>query len=1143
MCFANTEMPLRQPRPITVAALAGACVLALLAGCASQEQEGRSSAQEAPQPTLFERLPAEKTGIDFRNTLSAHPTPHRNELLYEYFSNGGGVAVGDVNGDGLDDVYLSGSMTYNRLYLNRGDMTFEDVTDVAGVAGRVNTWKTGVTMADVNGDGLLDLYAAYSGDLPLDRRVDELYINRGVGDDGVPRFEEQARAYGLANPHSSNQAYFFDYDRDGDLDLFLLTHNVKRTPQQDAEQTRRELTKDDPISGNRLYENVGGRFEDVTARAGIRSSPLTYGLGAGLADFNKDGWVDLYVGNDYGPPDYLYINNGDGTFSDELARRMGHTSYASMGIDASDLNNDGYADVVVLDMLAEDNRRQKLLHGFDDEEAFAEIVAAGFHHQYMRNTLQLNNGNGTFSEVGQLAGISNTDWSWAPLVADFNNDGWKDLFVTNGTLHDISDRDFLEYRTRYLISKNYDLGVEDVAHLLEMLPSSDLENYAFENRGELRFEDASDRWGLGERLKSTGAAYSDLDNDGDLDLITNNLNDYAYVFENRSTDMPSRGYVKVDLEGDSANTFGIGAKVTLYAGGAVQYAEQVPTKGYLSTVSPTLHFGLGPHARADSVQVRWPDGRGQTMTDVEANRRVVFRQRDATEAPARPPPADPVFEEVPSPIAFEHEMAGTIDDFRRQPLMTNPKSFSGPALAKGDVNGDGLADVYAGGGSGQAGRLYLQRRDGPFAPTAQPAFEAAKRSDDVDALFFDYDRDGDLDLYVASGGYGTFAPDDAALQDRLYVNDGEGNFTQEPEALPEMRTSTGAVATSDIDGDGWPDLFVGGRVVPGRYPEPPRSYVLMNDGQGRFEDRTTEVAPALEHIGMVTDADWHDLGGDGTEELVVVGEWMPISVFENAGGVLSNETGRYFEKAYSGLWNTLLIDDFNRDGIADLVAGNLGLNSQLKASEGQPAELYYADFRRNGSVYPILNFYIQDASYPYVTLDELRDQMPAIASRFPNYAAYAEAELGDVFTDEELEGARKLEANVLETALFMGSRGGRFERRGLPVEAQFAPAFTINPLDYNGDGHTDLVLGGNINGARVRFGKYDANYGVLLRGDEGAAFEYVPQHESGLRLRGDVRSALVLGSKFFFGMNGGAIQAYEFEMPLADELEHTALSN
>ncbi|HEV8264290.1 MAG TPA: VCBS repeat-containing protein, partial [Gemmatimonadales bacterium] len=686
-----------------------------------------------------------ETGIRFRNTLSEQPTPHRTELLFEYFSNGGGVAAGDLNGDGLEDLYFTGNMVYNSMYLNRGGMHFEDVTRAAGVAGRPNTWKTGVTFADVNGDGRLDIYVCYSGDLPLERRIDELYINQGNDGKGIPRFAERAREYGLANPHSSDQAYFFDYDRDGDLDLFLLTHNVKTTSYLDLQGTRKEMEKEDPVSGVRFYRNDHGHFNDVTRHAGLSSSALTYGLGAGISDVDKDGWIDIYVGNDYSPPDYLYMNNGDGTFSDELGSRIGHTPYASMGVDVADINNDGWSDIMVVDMLAADNRRQKTSLIPNDRRLFAMFVQSGFHHQYMRNMLQLNNGDGTFSEIGQLAGVSNTDWSWAPLIADFDNDGWKDLFITNGTLHDATDLDFLAFKRDYVAMKRQQLDPRDIALLMARLPTSDVANYAFRNEGNLRFRDVSSDWGLGVPLKSTGAAYSDLDNDGDLDLVTNNINEYASLFENQTADASDNNYLQIELKGTGKNTFGLGAKVTVYAGGEQQYAEQMSTRGYLSTVTPILHFGLGSLAAVDSVHVIWPDGKAQTLMNVGANRRITVHQENAVAAEhaSRANNDSPtVFKEVPSPITFEHRMAGDIDDFRRQPLMDHPRSFLGPPLVKADVNGDGLVDVFAGGGNGQAGRLYLQQRDGRFVAVAQPALEADKRSQDVAAVFLDYNRDG-----------------------------------------------------------------------------------------------------------------------------------------------------------------------------------------------------------------------------------------------------------------------------------------------------------------------------------------------------------------------------------------------------------------
>ncbi|MEZ4701463.1 MAG: VCBS repeat-containing protein [Rhodothermales bacterium] len=1095
------------------------CTLLLAAGCAPDGADAPRSTPPVQEPLFAQLVPA-RTGIDFQNTLLEHPSPLRTDLLNEYFSNGAGVAVGDVNGDGLEDLYFTGNMTYGRLYLNRGGLTFEDVTEVAGVAGRKDTWKTGAAMADVDGDGRLDLYVSYSGELPLDRRVDELYINKGNEADGTPRFEEQAAAFGLANPHSTNQAHFFDYDRDGDLDLFLIGNNTPRTPYQDPMGTREELEKDDPVHGNRLYRNDAGRFTDVTRRAGIRSSPLTYSLGAGVADLDNDGWMDLYVGNDYSPPDYLYRNNGDGTFTDVLADRIGHIANASMGVDVADLNNDGWSDIVVLDMLGATNARQKTQFAPNDRDGFDRFLASGFHAQYTRNMLQLNTGDGRFSEIGQLAGVHATDWSWAPLIADFDNDGWKDLFITNGILHDTIDRDFLAFKHRY-VQRKPKLEPADIQYLMDVLPATDLANYAFRNTGDLRFDDASAAWGLGAPLRSTGAAYADLDNDGDLDLVTNNVNEYASIFENRAERLAPGAYLQVVLHGAGANTAGIGARVTLYAGVSLQVAEQMPMRGYLSSVSQVLHFGLGNREAVDSLRVRWPDGRSQTLRNVAGNRRIELRQEEAEAAEAAEAPA-PLFEATRAPIDFTHRMAGAVDDFRRQPLMVEPASFDGPPLAAGDVDGDGLPDLFVGGGGGQAGQVHRQRAGGRFERLPTPDFEADRYAEDTAALFFDADGDGDLDLYVGSGGYGLLAPDDETLQDRLYLNDGRGRLTRRPDALPAMRTSTGAVAAGDVNGDGALDLFVGGRVVPGRYPEPPRSYLLVNDGNGRFADRTADAAPGLERPGMVTDAAWHDLDGDGTDELVVVGSWMPIRVFERADRGLVDATARYFDAPRSGLWTALRIADLDGDGRPDLLAGNYGTNTQLQA----PVELYFSDYDNNRTVDPLLTFPVQGVPYPFPTLEELRTQAPSLASRFPDHGTYAGATLADILSPEQQAASTPLEANTLETSLFLGTASGRFVQRALPIQAQFAPVFAIETLDADGDGALDLLLAGNLNEAPIRLGKNDASYGVLLRGDGAGGYYYVPQPESGLGLRGEVRSIVRVGEMLLFGRNRGTLLAY-----------------
>jgi hypothetical protein len=1099
-------------------------ILMAAVGCSTEENKS-----EAPlkQDTLFTLLSPKETNIHFSNTLSEGTGINRNVLMYEYFYNGAGVAVGDLNNDGLDDLFFTANMGYNKLYLNRGEMKFQDITQHAGVPGRKNTWKSGVTMADVNGDGLLDIYVCYTGQLPLDRRIDELYIHQGVNQNGRPIFEEQAANYGLTQPHSSNQASFFDYDRDGDLDLFLLTHNVQSLPILDKESIRQQLTKNDPVNGIRLYRNDSGKFTDVTQQAGIQSSPLMYGLGTGIADINKDGWPDIYIANDYSPPDYLYINNQDGTFTDKLGEYVQHTSFASMGIDIADFNNDALPDIYVLDMLPADNRRQKILNNPNDWGEFNKNVEVGFHHQYTRNVLQLNNGNNTFSEISHLAGVAKTDWSWAPLAADYNNDGHKDLFVTNGNVRDVTNKDYIRYEQQYIQQQNSNLQSSDVKHLLQELPVSKLKNYIFQNNGDLTFKDASAKWGVDIPSNSHGAAYTDLDNDGDLDLVTSNINDPAYIFENRNSAQSDAHFLKVALEGTGKNTYGIGSKITIYTKGEKQYLEQMPMRGYLSSVSPTLHFGLGNHDTVDSLQIIWPDGQEQQLTDIPADQQITLQQEKASVTSPENTPPPKLFEPVPSPISFTHQLKQDLNDFKRQPLMINAQSTVGPAMAKADLNADGLEDIFVGGGADQTAKIYLQEAEESFVEHPQPAFNAAQRSTDVEALFFHANDDGHPDLYVASGGYGNYSPIDPALQDRLYLNDGDGNFADATDGLPDMPTSSSAVTTTDINNDGALDLFVGGHVIPGRYPELPRSYLLINDGNGSFTNQTAQIAPELRHIGMVRDAGWYDLNGDPNQELIVAGHWMPLSIFELNDGQLLNVTDTYFDRSYHGFWNTILIEDFNNDGKPDLLAGNLGTNSRLHASMQEPAELYYNDFDENGSIDPILFYHIQGTSHPFPTLSELRRQLPVMDSRFSSHEQYGKATLNDVFTDTELDNAQKLKADYLHTSLFLNEGNSTFVKQDLPIEAQFSPVFVSHILDYNNDGEKDLFLGGNQNHSPIRFGKYDANYGMLLQGNGEGDFNYVPQHRSGFKLTGDIRSLLDLNDTLLFGINGQPIEAYQ----------------
>lgn len=1073
-----------------------------------------SNNEASKENALFRQISSDDSGINFSNTLSE--TDSFNIIFYEFFYNGSGVAIGDINNDGLSDIFLGGNMVDSKLYINKGNLSFEDITESAGI-NTSDKWVTGISIVDINQDGKLDIYVCVGGN------VDQLYRNLlyiNTSDENQVSFSENAAAVGLDDDGYSTQAAFFDYDQDGDLDMYLLTSSVKIPNKMEIRERKNDGSV---INTDRFYRNDGTDpstglpiFRNISQEAGILWDG--FGLGIIVCDINKDQLPDVYVANDFISDDLLYINQGNGTFKEELRSYFKHSSFSAMGTDVADINNDGLVDFFTLDMLPEDNYRKKIMAGnIRSVDRFLLEKKAGYSPQYIRNTLQLNNGeiNGkqTFSEIGQLAGVFETDWSWVPLFADFDNDGYKDLFVGNGIVHDITNMDFTSFWTNEIQSKanseSNDLN-KNLRKELEKREGVKKSNLIYRNNGSLLFEDKTKEWGLDEPLYTTSGVFADLDNDGDLDLVLNNINDKASVYENllQNDSTNNAHFLNIQLFGDSLNLGGIGARIELFYTDKYQYYEHFPVRGFQSMVDPKIHFGIGEVNSIDSLKILWPNGKLQKLVNVKADQLLTLHYNNAngeTVYGNEKHQKNQLFGDVTKEknIFYKHTEREFID-YKFQPLIPHQYSKEGPGISVGDVNGDQLEDFYVGGSLSYPGILFLQQNDGSFTSMS---LSGDHTYEDMGSLFFDADNDGDLDLYIVSGGSG-LPSGSPYYGDRFYVNDGKGGLILGEKVLPNINVCGSLVTAADYDKDGDLDLFIGGRVDLEKYPLPERSYLLRNDSDAngiRFTDVTNQVSPGLEKAGFIASALWTDYNLDGWVDLMLAGEWMPVTVFKNEEGKFTNVTSGTGLQKYTGWWNSLLGADFDKDGDIDYVAGNLGLNTPYKVSQDHPMQIIAKDFDNNGAIDPITSYYIQGKDYPMYSRDLLISQLPHLKKKFTSYDAYASSGTSDIFSKEEMENAYVVDSRYHTSSYIENKGNGTFTVHSLPIEAQFSPVFGILANDYNNDGHNDLLLAGNSHDLNPETGKYDASVGLFLSGDGRGNFSPVPGRESGFFADGDVK--------------------------------------
>jgi enediyne biosynthesis protein E4 len=1062
---------------------------------------------------LFTRLPGAESGIHFNNEVHENDSSH--SFINEFGYMGGGVGIGDFNNDGKKDIFFSGNQVSCRLYINKGNNVFEDITEKAGLY--TDVWCTGVSIVDINNDGYDDIYVCVFGKDLLHRSKNLLFINQHD-----LTFKEEAEAYGLADTGYSTQAVFFDYDKDGDLDMYLT--NYLLTANNANNIYPRDRSGYSPAN-DRLYRNDGDSshighpvFRDVSMQAGIKEDG--FGLGVVAGDFNGDGWPDIYVANDFVSNDELWLNNHNGTFTNCIAEAMRHQGYSSMGADAADINNDALPDIVTLDMLPEYNGRKKTSLFFMNHDRYDKERAMGYEPEFMRNMLQLNNGSTKhgdtaipfFSEIGQLAGIQATDWSWSVLLADFNNDGWKDIHVTNGIGRDFINADFLEFSSNVFNSTLPRKEREEaIRKKLADLKHVNLPNYLFINKHDLSFADASETAGINEPSMSNGAVYVDLDNDGDLDLVVNNINSEAFVFINNTNQKGKASathFLSLGLAGDSLNKSGFGSKVLLYNHAGVQMQEENPVRGYFSSVDRQLIFGLGGENHVDSLVVIWPDDKRQLLRDFNADTTFVLSWKNAVKVPpVRMAKPKWLFTDVTSTsgLSYSH-YENSFDDYTIQRLLPQRYSQLGPFITTGDVNHDGLTDFFIGGGINFSGKIFMQGAGSTF--TSKNLTDSIKYAEDMDCIFFDADQDGDLDLLVTCGDI-QYEENSIHYKPRLYLNDGKGNFTLQPNAIPDsVRTIAGCVSVGDLDGDGDLDLFIGGRVSR-KYPTSPRSFILRND-KGIFTDVTAAVCPALANPGMITSAVWADYDNDKQTDLIIAGEWMPLRFFKNNHGHLEEATASTGLTHNNGMWRSLIAVDMDNDGDIDLVAGNLGLNCEYQVGPATPMHLYATDLDGNGSIDPVFFYYIKGMdgnrhSFPGISRSQFSEQVPFIKKKFLRYKDYAKAGYDDIFKGKDKKDILELFCEETRTCYFENTGNGQFIKHPLPVEAQFAPVNAIICDDLDNDGFKDLLLAGNEYQTDVVTGRYDASYGCFLRGSADKSFTSVPPVKSGFILNGDVK--------------------------------------